>query len=247
MKRSFAVCLMIGASLASAGCGASPDAAPRGEVANDGWVAGPRIERVARSGAFILVGGQAAPLGRVVLTGPDGVAYAAGADDAGRFDVRVPAPARDSLLAIEAQVGQVAYPAPYRLLVTANPDGPIALLAIGVPTRRIDGTGLLDAVDSDGRAGFVSGRSDPNTEVLVARGGAVALTADETGRWSLATSGDTGVPVQVGSQTFVPPAMTVTSDGVLERAGLGWQIGWRSADGARQVTWFPDTGTDQRQ
>ncbi|WP_269513392.1 hypothetical protein [Brevundimonas subvibrioides] len=241
MKRPFAIQLMFGVALIVTGCGAPAEKQAGPQAATDGWVAGPQVDQVSRAAGIIRVSGTAAPFGRVVLTGPDGVAYAAGADETGHFDIRLPAPRTDALLAVEAQVGQIAYPAPGRLLVSADPGGPVALLGIGAPTRRLDGTGALDAVDADGRAGFLSGRATANTDVTIVRNG-VSLTAasDPQGRWTLAIGGDVGAPIQIGDRAFVPPAMTEATSGSLVRAGQGWRIGWISPDGARQVTWLPD-------
>lgn len=243
MKRSFAICAVVGAILGLFACGSPPETPAGAEAATDGWVAGPRVDRVVREGNAIVVSGLGARFGRIVLTGPDGVAYAAGADEAGHFDIRLPAPKQDALLAVEAQVGQIAYPAPGRLLVPLDPRGPVALLGIGAPTRRLDPAGPLDAVDTDGRAGFLSGRAGAGAAVAVGRRGGGTVTAGEDGRWTLLVSGDGSEPVQVGDRVFTPPPMVVTIDGVLERAGEGWRLGWTSTGGARQVTWFPDRPT----
>lgn len=240
MKRSFALCLAVCAVLGVFACGSPPETPAGAEAATNGWVAGPRVDGVARVGDAIVVSGLGAPFGRIVLTGPDGVAYAASADETGHFDIRLPAPKRDALLVVEAQVGQIAYPAPGRLLVSADPRGPVALLGIGAPTRRLDTAGPLDAVDTDGRAGFLSGRAGAGSAVAVGRSGGGTVTSGEDGRWTLLVSGEVAAPVQVGERVFTPPAMVVATDGVLERAGEGWRLGWTSTDGARQVTWFPD-------
>lgn len=241
MKRLFVIQMMFGAALLVAACG-SPAEKPTGsETANNGWIAEPRVEQVTRGGDAIHVIGMAAPFGRVVLTGADGVAFAAGADEAGHFDIRLPAPKADAVLAVEAQVGQIAYPAPGRLLVSADPRGPVAILGIGAPTRRLDGAGALDAIDADGRAGFLSGRAAANTEVAIVRNG-VGLTAksDAEGRWMLAVGDDAGAGLRVGDRAFVPPELTGAAENGLARAGQGWRIAWTGPDGARQVTWLPD-------
>jgi hypothetical protein len=241
MKRPFAIHLVFGIALIVTGCGAPAEKQAGPRAATDGWMTGPQVDQVLRAAGDIRVSGTAAPFGRVVLTGSDGVAYAAGADEAGHFDIRLPAPRTDALLAVEAQVGQIAYPVPGRLLVSADPRGPIALLGIGAPTRRLDGTGALDAVDADGRAGFLSGRATPNTDVMIVRNG-VSLTAasDPLGRWTLAIGSGLGAPIQIGDRAFIPPAMVEVTSGRLVRAGQGWRIGWVGPDGARQVTWLPD-------
>ncbi|WP_077355646.1 hypothetical protein [Brevundimonas sp. LM2] len=206
----------------------------------DGWASSPRVEGVIRTGGMLVVGGRTEPLGRVVLTGADGVAYAAGADAGGRFDVRIPAWTQDVVLDVKAQVGQIAYPAPYRLLVAADPRGPIALLAIGAPTRRLGPAPALDAIDTDGRATLLSGRSAPQSEVSVGMAQGRPVATDAMGRWTTSVSGAAGAPVQVGNATFEPPPLSLDGETRLRRLGGGWVIAWGGAGGARQTTWFPD-------
>lgn len=240
MKRPFAICLLIGATLAAAACGASPEPRPDVEAVRDGWVTSPLVDGVARTGDMIVVGGLTEPLGRVVLTGTDGVAYAAGADEDGRFDVRIPAPTQDVLLDVKAQVGQVAYPAPYRLLVAADARAPIALLAIGAPTRRLGPAPALDAIDSDGRATLLSGRGAPGSEVSAGMSDARPVATDAEGRWSMGVGAIPGAPVQVGNATFDTPVLSLDGESRLQRLGAGWTIAWGGPGGVRQATWFPD-------
>lgn len=219
-----------------------PEATP-GE-GQAGWAAPPRIESVSRTAGGLTVSGHAAPNARVVLRGVDGAAFAASADGVGRFDIRMTAPAGDLLLIPETQTGQDAAPAPERLLILANGQGPMAMLAPGAASRRLDGAGLLGAVDSDGRMLALSGRSTAGQEVRVTLNGrpaAVATTAAD-GRWS-AVVGPAGGPARigVGARVYDFPGEGGV-DGQAARAGEGWRLSWAVPVGGRQTTWLPDAG-----
>lgn len=244
MKRPIASTFAAAVALAVAGCG--PQAQPKAEAAPEtAWVMSPDIDGVTASGAELIVRGQASPLGRVVVSGAGGLAYAVGADAQGRFELRVPRPAQDTLFEVEARVGQEGFPAPYRLLIGADPQSPIALLAVGAPTRRLDPGPGLDAVDSDGRATFISGRAAPGTEVVIEGDGERTATADRSGRWRLAGSGSGAAPIRIGGITYSPsPAMA--APGGLERTEGGWRIAWTSPGGGRQSTWFPNATATTR-
>jgi hypothetical protein len=185
--------------------------------------------------------GHADPGGRVVLRATGGVAYAVGADEAGRFQVRIAAPATDTLFDVQSQQGQQAQPAPTRLLVTADPAGPVALVALGQASRRLDTAGTVDAIDSDGRARLVSGRAAPDAEVAVVAGGqALSIPTDAEGRWTLSLPAGSGPLAVDGSVVLDPGAATPPTDGVsVERLAGGWRLGWRASDGAGQSSWFP--------
>jgi hypothetical protein len=231
---------MIVGVLALTGCRPAPESRSVVGSATDGWIGGPRVERVLRRGDLIVVSGTTEPLGRVVLTGGDGVVYAAGADEQGHFDVRVPTPARAELLAVKAQVGQIAYPAPYRLLIAADPSGPLALLAIGAPSRRLDAGPELDAIDSDGRSALVSGRGAPESRIAIGVPEPATVPTDSAGRWTVAVNALSDGAIRVGSESFAPPPLVPGGEDSLERAGKGWLLTWRGTGGGRQVTWFPD-------
>jgi len=226
-------------ALVVAGCG--EQAQPQAETTPDtGWVMPPEIDAAASSGREVIVRGKASPLGRVVVSGAGDLAYAVGADTEGRFELRVPRPAQDTLFVVEARVGQEGFPAPYRLLIGADPQAPIALLAIGAPTRRLDAAPGLDAVDTDGRGALVSGRAAPKTEVVIEGSMERRVRADETGRWRLAGSGDGTTPIRVAGVAYAPAPGGAATPDTLERAGAGWRIAWSSPGGGRQSTWFPE-------
>ena len=214
---------------------------PEAETTQEsGWVMPPEIDAVASSGRELIVRGQAAPLERVVVSGAGGLAYAVGADTEGRFELRVPRPVQDTLFLVEARVGQAGFPAPYRLLIGADPSAPIALLAIGAPTQRLDAGSGLGAVDTDGRAAFLSGRAAAGTEVVIEGSARRTVTADAQGRWSLAGAGDGSTPIAVDGLAYAPSPGGATTPGILRRAGAGWSIAWSSPGGGDQATWFPD-------
>ena len=244
MKRRIASTVAAAAGLLAAGCGSpeQPEAEATPEIS---WVMPPEIDAVAASGRELVVRGQASPLGRVVVSGAGDLAYAVGADAEGRFELRVPRPVQDTLFQVEARVGQEGFPAPYRLLVGADPQAPIALLAIGAPTQRLDPGPGLDAVDSDGRAAFVSGRAAPRAQVLIEGEGARTVSTDDAGRWRLAGAGAGGTPIRIGGVTYRPAPGAAAAPGMLERAGEGWRIDWTSPGGGRQSTWFPDLTTNR--
>lgn len=207
-----------------------------------GWAAPPRIESVSRTAGGLTVSGHAAPNARVVLRGADGAAFAASADGGGRFDIRMTAPAGDLLLIPETQTGQDAAPAPERLLILGDGQGPIALLTPGAASVRLDGAGALGAVDSDGRFLALSGQAQAGSSVRITvdgRPGAVAQ-ADAGGRWTAVVGSSTG-PARLG---VGPRIYDFPGDGgataQAARSGAGWRLAWEVPAGGRQITWLPD-------
>lgn len=240
MKRPIALGLTVVAMSAVSACGDRPAPEARTDPVPDTWVTPPQIDTVTGTGSGLSVRGSAAPLGRVVVAQQGGQAYAVAADAEGRFELRIPRPRQDTLYVVEARAGQLSYPAPYRLLVAGDPAGPSALLSIGAPTVRLDPGPSLDAVDSDGRAAVLSGRAPPESVVEVAAGPGPALGVVSNGRWNVTVAGGVVEPLEVDGIGYTPPSGMPSADGVLVRAGRGWQIRWEGAGGARQSTWFPD-------
>ena len=212
-------------------------------VAGTGWVRPPVIRQVRLAQASLIFSGEAEPGARVVLRGGEGAAYAAAADDQGRFEIRMVAPAQAVLLRPETQVGQEAAGSPDRLLVLAGGRGPIALLRSGGPTRRLDPGPALDAIDSDGLSQTASGRAAPGTVVRIEAGGeAIAARSDASGRWSVMLGRTApGEPIRVGGTEFVWPGPGAADDGLrVDRTGAGWRVAWSGPGDARQWTWMPD-------
>ena len=224
---------------------AAPEAASGADRVG-GWVTTPLIDSVERGPGNLIVQGSAAPLGRVVLRGAGETAYAAGADDRGRVELRIQPPAADTLFVVETRTGQDAAPAPQRLLVAKDPAGPIALLAAGAPTRRLDPAGALDVIDGDGEALVASGRAAPGTKVSVLVGGAAAIETlvGKDGRWSLLLDapGGAATDVTVGGRLYrYPGSGPAISDGfALEAVQGGFRASWRLSAASQQSSWFPN-------
>ncbi|MEQ7155406.1 hypothetical protein [Brevundimonas aurifodinae] len=234
MKRSIVLLITAGLSVAACGDDAPGPAASNAEKA---WVTPPVIETAEIQGSSLVIGGAASPSGRIVLVAPGGRVFAAAADNRGRFSLVTPKPAADTLFTAEVQVGQARYPAPGRLLVSAGPGGPIAFVSAGAPTRRFDPAPVLDAVDSDGRATFLSGRGRASAVVTVTAGVQRPIEVGADGRWSAAPAGLPSVVV-VDGQSFVPSIGAEGEDGLSATPG-GWRLIWTAPGGARQATWFP--------
>ena len=249
MKRAMLDKAAMALLLCVAGYACSPPAlpeadAPQARTAVDGWTRPPMIRSVQRVAAGLVFAGRAEPGARVVLRSDSGPAYAAAADDRGRFEIRMTAPAGDLLLRPETQIGQDAAPAPERLLIVAGGRGPVAILRAGGATRRLDAAPALGAVDSDGRMRLVSGRAPAGGPPiqLEAGGEAGRVTPDASGRWSLVLTPSAGSDdIRVGGRTFTWPGEG-QADGAprIERAGAGWRVVWIGPAGGRQTTWLPD-------
>ena len=225
------------------GCGAPEPATITSDALASGWVTPPMIETVERGANGLRVRGGAAPGGRVVLRDEGGVASAISADDAGQFEIRIAAPAQDTLFIVETQVGEDTAPAPYRLLVARDPAGPVALIGPGGATRRLDPAGGLDVIDSDGRALVASGRAAAGTQVAIGVGGqSSTVVAGPDGRWSLTLPPGTASSVGVDQQTFVWPTEVPDAEGRLTPAPGGWWFTWQVSPTSSQASWFPAAG-----
>lgn len=244
MKRAIFVGGLLIVATAAVGCSEAPRNDGKAEAAANanGWTRSPEITAVRRGPATLIFSGTAEPGARVALSNDAGAAFAAAADEAGQFEIRMTAPREHLVLRPETRVGQDAATSPDRLLILA--DGPIAVLRAGGPTRRLDAAPALGAVDSDGRTALASGRITDRTErVAVTAGGQTLQVApDESGRWSVVLGGGGGgQTIRVGEAAFEWPGAGATADGLkAERAGNGWRVAWTGAAGGRQWTWLPD-------
>ncbi|CAN5273624.1 hypothetical protein BH10PSE2_BH10PSE2_23910 [soil metagenome] len=256
---AFALCAIASVQGCSPHAGGTADPAR----APDGWVAPPRIESAERTAMGLTVRGQVAPQGRVVLRGDGNRAYATGADANGRFELKVQTPTADALFVVETQNGQDAAPAPYRLFVTRDPTGPIALLTPGAPSHRLDGSigsvGRLDAIDSDGRTLLLSGRARPGSSVALALSGRppVSVQPSADGVWTAQPGGEGAGPriVTVDGQTYAYPGLGGVPEGSgggggadpshagvsVASAPSGWTATWTLPAGGSQSSWFPST------
>ena len=249
MKRRIVVAGVC-AALALAGCNAPVERSQHEEERQEGgWTASPHISAVERQGSGLLVRGEASPGARVVLRGDQDVAFAAGADQAGRFELPVGALPAAVLLTPEVRVGQFSTSGPERLLLVGGdaPGGTVvaALLVEGGASRRLSVAPALDSVDGDGQGLVVAGRAGPDAAVAVSVDGGppIAVTADAEGRWTTALPnvGDRVARITVGSAEFVypGPAARGAAAGV-ERSGDGWRYTRMLSPSARQTSWFPD-------
>lgn len=213
--------------------------------AGPSWVMPPQIESVERTSSGLQVRGRASPQGRVVLRSVGGIAYAVGADGRGRFDLQIRAPATDTLFLVEAQNGQEASPAPYQMLVSHDPNGPIALLSSGAATRRMGRAGPLDVVDSDGHALLASGRATPRSMVSVSAAGRPALQArvGADGRWNVTLTSEGAGPADIivagRRYTYPGPALGDTGALAIVSNPQGWSVSWPIPPKSRQGSWFP--------
>lgn len=200
------------------------------------WVQPPDIASAVVDGGTLVVSGVAGPGARVVLRGGDGAAAAVAADATGRFGLRMPAPTTAMVFTPEVLVGEVASQSPTRLVVI--PGGPAALMAPGQATRRLDGSGLLTGVDSDGGAIQIVGRGDTPPPVAI-DGQPISTAPLPGGGWRAVAMGAGGRRIEVGGRSYAYPGGVSEQDGV-ERAGEGWRISMSTPPTGRQTTWLPD-------
>lgn len=208
------------------------------------WHQTPVIETVQVTGREVRLSGTAQPGARIVLRSVAGAAYAAVANDQGRFDFRIEVPASDLWLKPETQVGQDAATSLDILLVPAGGQGPIAVLRAGGPTRRLDNAPALGSVDSDGQARRLAGRTAQGAQTLSIQIDNVPVQAfpDAAGYWNVVLGPEAGGDqIVLGDQTFVWPGQgqSVGQTPRRERAGQGWRVVWTEA-GVVQTVWLPD-------
>ncbi|WP_436357865.1 hypothetical protein [Brevundimonas sp. CEF1] len=247
MKRRIVVA-GIGAALLLAGCGEATEGVKGEEARQDGgWTASPRIRVVERQGDGVVVRGEASPGARVVLRGGQDLAFAVGADNAGRFELHVGQLPDAVIMTPEVQIGQFPAFGPERLLLAGEGAPLAALLVEGGASRRLSRGPVLDSVDGDGRGLAASGRATPGGQVriVVDGGGEVTASADSAGRWVAALPGlsDRSASIVVGGTSFSYPGpgpAEVDTSGRIERSGEGWRVTRSLSGRARQTSWFPD-------
>lgn len=246
-----ATCLMLaaglGLGLGLAACTPAQDGGARkaqGGSSPSAWNQTPVIEAAQVDGREVRLSGSAQPGARIVLRSAAGAAYAAVAGDDGRFDLRMEAPAQDLWLKPETQIGQDAAASPDTLFVPAGGQGPIAVLRAGGPTRRLDRAPALGAIDSDGQARRLAGRTAQGTQTLSVTVGEVSLQAfpDAAGHWNIVLGPEaSGDQIVIGDEVFVWPGRGEAGGQTprRERAAEGWRVVWAEG-GALQTAWLPD-------
>jgi hypothetical protein len=200
------------------------------------WVQPPDIASAVVDRGTLVVSGVAGPGARVVLRGGDGAAAAVAADASGRFELRLPAPAIPMVFTPEVLVGEVPSQSPTRLVVI--PGGPAALMAPGQATRRLDESGPLDAVDSDGGAIQMVGRGDAPPSVAI-DGQTISAAPLPGGGWRAVAMGTGARRIEIGVRSYAYPGGVSDQDGV-ERASEGWRISMSTPPTGGQTTWLPD-------
>lgn len=240
--------LMLGPSLSLIACKPASDrpvGAAQNDVPSSSWNQTPVIEAVQVTGREVRLSGSAQPGARIVLRSVAGAAYAAVANNEGRFDIRMDAPTSDLWLKPETQVGQDAATSPDTLLIPSGGQGPTAMLRAGGPTRRLDRAPLLGAVDSDGQARRLAGQTAQGSRTVPVQVGEVSVQAfpDASGRWNVVLGAEAaGDRIVIGDQTFIWPGQGDAGGQIprRERAGQGWRAVWSEA-GVIQTVWLPDT------
>jgi hypothetical protein len=243
MKRRIAVSLaVLAASLA--GCSPAPQENKGGtQEAPSDWSQPPRIQSVEVTPAGLRIRGQAGAEARVVLRDAVGSAQAVSADARGRFELTAPTPADAALFSLAVQTGEETAEAPERLLVLDGGRGPIAVLLAGEASIRLDRSGLLGAVDTDGAVMILSGPlSDGSAPSLSLDGQALSARGRAGPIWWIdAPATPEPRTITVGGQTYDYPGATNKAGPLrAERAGEGWRVGWSAPHGGRQTTWLPD-------
>ena len=234
--------ICIAATICLSGCSSPQPGLGQEAPETSGWVTPPLIERADRTPQGLILRGKASPSGRVVVRGEGDVGYATGADQTGRFVLRIAAPSKDTLFVVETQSGQDAFPAPERLLVAHGPQGVVALLTPGAPSRRLDRALPFAALDTDGRTLLASGQAVPGGSVPVSLGDAPSaqIKAGSNGRWTISVPPGTGV-ISIGDRRYLMPPLSVTDGTAFStiQTDSGLRVAWSTPSGGKQMTWFP--------
>lgn len=211
------------------------------EEQEEQWHQPPSVTEVSWKGETAAVSGVADPNGRVVFMVQGGQSYAASADNAGRFSLSVMVPPEGLLLQPRLQIGQSTVAGPGQLFIAPHDVGLAAVLFPGDPALRLSGEGPLDAVDRDGKALVVTGRTAPGRPPqLEVNGRTVDTQPDAEGRWAVVLP-SSGAPsrVLVGGRAYEVPGYSADTSNFSGRVGDGWLVRRNFGDGAVQSTWFP--------
>lgn len=237
----FLLCVAAAATVGA--CRGDNPVTPSGEAPqNSAWVAPPRILTAAATPGGLRLSGVAQPGVRVVMRAVGGgAAFAAVADDKGRFDLRMTPPPGASLFQTEVQASDEPAYGQDRLLILDGGRGPLAVVRSGAFTRRLDRGPALAAVDSDAQSLILSGQARPDSAlVVVVDGASQNVRADAGGYWSLRLAAAGARRIEVGDEAFVYPGPDADHGVTARRAGLGWLAEWALPDTRPQSVWLPD-------
>jgi hypothetical protein len=219
-----------------------------------GYVRPPQLGGAARAadGGTVLSGQGEADV-RLRLASPDGGAYGATADDAGRWTLTLPASTDVRLFGLSEETGGRVIQGEGYIAVLPAPGRPAALLRAGGGAAPLaDSPDLqITAVDFDAAGGgVVSGTDRPGAALRATIDGAAAgeTHASQHGHFAMALtsalkSGVRQVEVQSGAASVQasvavsppPPAITgLPYRG--ERVDGGWRIDWLTPGGGPQST-----------
>lgn len=213
---------------------------PQGE-STAGWPQPPSVGKVVWNGNLAGLSGDAAPSARVVFSGERGEAYAVTADQDGHFMLWIEVPNGGLILTPRIQIGQVGVEGQGVVFLASDPVPVAALLFAGEGAYRLDGSGPLDAVDSDDAAMIVTGRVTSDRAPSLSIGGVtVPVNANDDGRWAVvATPGSGPVEIVLDGKSYRYPS---SQAGLVNRvhSESGWVIRRDVGGGAVQTTWLPE-------
>lgn len=218
-----------------------------------GYLRPPQIAQAARGpdGGTVL-SGQAEPDVRLRLASPDGGAYGATADDAGRWSLALPASAQVRLFGLsEETAGRVVQGEGY-IAVLPAPSRPAVVLRGGAGAALLEQSPTLQiaAVDFDAAGGaVVTGTAAPGAAIRGAVDGTAAgeTHASPSGRFSMALAASLHAgahKVEVASPNGHALAQVLVSAPrpagdvpyVGQRLDGAWRIDWLTPGGGPQST-----------
>ena len=244
MKRyrqvKYAVTALAVAGTMLSGCGPNGSEQSFERAAVSSWQQPPSVGAVSWLGQMATISGLVSPSARVVFAGERGEAYAVSADAGGNFTLVIDVPNEGLLLRPRIQIGAGTIEGQGALFL-ASGDRPVAaILFAGEGAYRLDGGGLLDAVDADGEALILSGRAEKGRDTtLVVNGQNVTVDANSDGRWAVVAP-DNGAPIDI-----VLDGVGYRFPGIQRTAGVsrirdsGWLVTRDFGGDAVQSTWLP--------
>ncbi len=245
MKRFWAALAVGLATITTVACGAQPDADRAEAAAASGWTQPPRVLRVSRDRAGIVVSGEGAAEGRVVLRDEQGRAYAASIDTAARFDLRLPALPGPLFYTTDGQIGSVHARQAGRLLIDQT-RGFAVVLEPGGPSRSIWVAGARGpslVIDYDGGMAVASGVSGPGQAMRILVGGrevASVVFDEHDSHWATQpfplTAGERHLTIEAGREQWTLTLPIAEREPGIVEAGTATIVTWRVPAGGIQQT-----------